>query len=383
MIRASSPKQSRERKSILLVGSVVGANRSQTLIRYLENRTDLSTIAFTRRGDSTLIKMLRRLRVDTLFYVFTVLFRRPNVVFLLAMNSRHSLILRLSRYLGLGTVLDFYTPRSSIDSSDRKLDKKRRKDTDSNRKLSRDFERIRSADLTIFLTHHEKKLWTNQLSHGSESSGACVVPLVVPDTGFRRPPVGQLGRVYTLCWWGKMSRLHGLDYVLQELLLLERNGKDFRVQFFDNDLGRLEVFREWLSRFPNSLVARIQVNSELTMGRGLEQYLVSHCDLAIGPMGFTALGLDSVANKVVEAWALGIPIVTQRSLALPPGSEEAGLFLARRETGALAKLIEGGISMSDSGKLSEMVDTARRIYEEQFTEEKFAKAMGKALRKLD
>ena len=383
MTSANRPKPLGARKSILLVGSVVGANRSQSLIRFLENCTDFSTISLTRESDSTLIKILRRLRADTLFYIFIVLCRRPQIVFLLAMNSRHILILRLSRMLGLRTVLDFYTPRSSIDSSDRKLNKKRGTDADSNRKLSRDFERIRSADLTIFLTHHEKKLWTNELSLDSKDSDFVVVPLVVPDTGLRRPPIGQLGRVHTICWWGKMSRLHGLDFVLQELLLLESNGTEFRVEFFDNDLGRIEVFREWLSQFPNSLVSRIQVNSELTMGRGLEEYLVSNCDLAIGPMGFTSLGLDSVANKVVEAWALGIPIVTQRSFALPPGSEKAGLFLARRETGALAKLIADGIGLADAGKLEEMVDTGRRIYEEQFTEENFARAMGKALRNLD
>ena len=367
-------------RRVLVVGSVIGVNRSQTLIRYLASRGDFNVKAFTSTADTFLVKVARKLQIDSLYYIVQLFLFRPDVVVLLAMNSRNTAVLRLAQLVGSKTIVDFYTPRSSINSVDRKLDHGRLRALRGN--LRSDHNRIRSANLTLFLTEHEKVLWTRISKLDETGNLSAVIPLVIPEPKYVRVPKAQLGDVYKICWWGKMSHLHGLDYILKELLLVHQTGREFLAEFFDDDEGRVAVFNKWVSSLPESFSSKIHVDSQLTMGQGLEEHIVTTCDLSIGPVGFTSLELDSVANKVVEAWALGVPLVTQKSLALPNRAEKASLILEDRNPMSLAKLVIRAIDASSSESVAGMVAEGRKIYESKFSEKSFYEGMDKVFRDL-
>lgn len=60
----------------------------------------------------------------------------------------------------------------------------------------------------------------------------------------------------------------------------------------------------------------LDVRSDMTFSTGLGEYLSDEADIVLGVFGGTELGMTVVPNKVVEAMALGAPVVTQAATAL-------------------------------------------------------------------
>ena len=81
--------------------------------------------------------------------------------------------------------------------------------------------------------------------------------------------------------------------------------------------GRVEILKNIARReIDEFYLDRIIFSFDLTMKNGLRDWLINNCHLAIGPLGFTAQGMSSLANKVVEAWEMQIPVITQLSIPI-------------------------------------------------------------------
>ncbi len=119
-----------------------------------------------------------------------------------------------------------------------------------------------------------------------------------------------------ICWWGKASRLHGIDKIIGSVKKLHHNYPEIKLSIFEDDAKRAEYLKQSYMGLEPDIGDFLDVRSDMTFSTGLGEYLSDEADIVLGVFGGTELGMTVVPNKVVEAMALGAPVVTQAATAL-------------------------------------------------------------------
>jgi glycosyltransferase involved in cell wall biosynthesis len=173
---------------------------------------------------------------------------------------------------------------------------------------------LTKADYIIHPSIKELNYWEKFLGIGIERQKVFISPLChVSPTRLKRNFM-QDGRL-KICWWGTFIPLHGIDNILQAMKILHSQGLNFTCSLFGVDSN---LFHEYAKKIQ---IAQIEdcvlIRKDLNFGDGsLPNYLVEHCDLALGIFGNTDKAYHAVPNKLVEALSMGIPTLTMNSPAL-------------------------------------------------------------------
>lgn len=126
--------------------------------------------------------------------------------------------------------------------------------------------------------------------------------------------------VFSVCWWGMPSPLHGLNDILEAVLLyrskMHHNDRDICLTLF---CGRkpeemiLELESNIKSLHLNDFVV---INKEASFGNGqLIEQLRAGCDLALGHFSnHSEKSRIILTTKVIDAISLGIPVLTRKTL---------------------------------------------------------------------
>ncbi|MGV2829132.1 glycosyltransferase [Myxosarcina sp. GI1(2024)] len=204
--------------------------------------------------------------------------------------------------------------------------------------LEKDRLALTQADYIIHTSRHELAYWEKIFEieierHKVFIAPNCNVASVVHHRKFK--PDGVLN----ICWWGTFIPLHGLDNILQALEIL--SGKcEFVCNLFGVDNGSFATYASKIRQA--GLEKYVDLRKDLIFADdSLPNYLVEHCDLALGIFGDTDKAYNTVPNKLIEALSMGIPTLTMNSPALKEFFEPAtDLWTCDTSPKAIASSIE-------------------------------------------
>ncbi|MEM9193155.1 MAG: glycosyltransferase [Myxococcota bacterium] len=231
-----------------------------------------------------------------------------------------------------------------------------------------DYSAVRSADHILFDTAEHRDYFDRRYRLRGPSH---ILEVGVDETVFAPQPRTS-APTFRVLFYGTYIPLQGVEHILAAAKALEdRPDIQFtligRGQTYDEvrrTAGHLPHVRFVGPVPPTALVAAVRES-----------------DLCLGIFGATEKAGNVVPNKVVQAAAMGRPIVTRRSSAIeryfPP---DGGAVLVSPGDGhALAAAIRA--LADDRGRLGSLADGARRVFEQHFSEAALTQKMAEILRR--
>lgn len=304
--------------NVLLYGNIQGAqHRSQSLIKFLlDSKYSISLVCpniYFRRGSrktSFFNQALSRIHLIELFIKAAFV----DVIYILPLNNNViENAVWVSKLFRKKLVAEIHVSLYATLLEESKEYK------ESSRKTKLEIRRDRLAltkpDYIVTVCDHETNYWKNVLGiNSSAQDKTFIAPLFSSSTPKMKRRFMQDG-VLRICWWGTFIPLHGLDKILQAMLILKQQQVKFTCNLFGIDNSSFNIYAEKIQA--DELASCVFLRKDLTFfDNSLPEYLSENCDLALGVFGDTEKARNSVPTKVVEALSIGIPTLTMNSAAL-------------------------------------------------------------------
>ena len=356
---------------IFIVGRIIGANRSQHIYDCLESHPNVNVF------HQNFKSVFRRRRFNNYLYVFSFqyiidLFRaiRSDRIIYLAMNEKYLFFLFLLKIFRKIIIVDFYTSRLFFNCDAGKIDPGL-KPCSMLKKIRLyiiDKSKLLIGTKVILLQENHPKFLSESFSYPRLLHKSTVLELVCPDMSYDIKRF--VDDKFNVCWWGKASKYHGIEYILDDLI-----NKDLRIHFFDDNESRSNEINRMADK---SSVSKgiISIRSDMTFSNGLGEWLAKHCDLALGTFGFLPGSDQGIANKTLESWSLRLPVCTQFSIDMM-GYEDCAYFMHKKQEGALADLILKLASASSINNLysQEVASAGNRHFIDKYSPAAFCKKL--------
>ncbi len=335
---------------IVLLGQERGVYRWEETLRYFESSEDIILIYRKRKPLTRIFSYVNRIKrgIRLLFDISI-----SDVVWLLPMSDKDLFFILFARLIGKDVVVDYYSSREDVVISNGNVNHSAVSLWSIFRYRMIDRVRIIAATKLIFLTHVELHIAKARFPF-MRISKCAVIPLVIPH--IEVTPTNKYATRSNEClnivWWGGISKLHRLDYMIAEVGMLSEN---FKFWVFDNSNRRINSFKE---KYPKLNLEKVTFRSDLTFDSGLWDWVSVNADIILGVFGTTELSNSVVPNKVVQGAYFSKPIITRKSEAY--GKEVLnfkGLFLIDPIPGSLIKAIETARESKTAG-----------IHDSEFTE---------------
>lgn len=314
----------KKRAKILLYGNLFGAYRSQNLIKYLlDSGYRVSFILpefYYERGEKKdiLTKVLRAILAGYYYIELFIKAALADIIYLLPLNSnRVQPVVWASRLFGTKLVVEMY-----ISFYDSLVREKQEVDSDSPaaRALQKsDAIALSEADYIVHLSRYELGYWAKLLGVALEEDKIWVAPLFCEPELTRLKSQATQDDCLRICWWGTCIPTHGLDNILAALQQLKAADIAFTCQLF----GIPQKGREYLVETYKTQIKTLGLSDAVVLRQDLKfmdgslpNYLIEHCDLALGLFGETEKAQAAVPNKLIEALVLRIPSLTIEAPAL-------------------------------------------------------------------
>ena len=200
---------------------------------------------------------------------------------------------------------------------------------------SKDVLALTQSDFIIHTAQHELSYWEKLLEIEIDRQKVAIAPnfnvsdLVHSDSG---------DDTLRICWWGTFIPLHGLDNILLAMQMLQQQGVRFTCSLFGVDNDSFATYSQKIEQA--QLQDCVYLRKDLRFSdRSLPEYLVQHCDLALGIFGNTAKAENTVPNKLIEALSMAIPTLTRSSPALNEFFADDDLWTCQPNPEAIAESI--------------------------------------------
>jgi glycosyltransferase involved in cell wall biosynthesis len=373
---------------ILLIGDVVGSYRSQNLVKMLLDQgwyvslTPRAYYGFLGRPSPQPLpfRVLRGVcrPLAALLFVGEVLVKAAfaDVLWLMAMNHNHALLAYFAKLLSRKPLItDLYT--SAYDTG-------RDRDWYPNPKALKakyhkllDRIRLEGSDIIIHLARVELEYIAGLVGAKVKSECVRIVPLAVERRTTATPTPSE---VFRICWWGTFIPLHGLEKILRAVKLLIDRGVEVRCDLFggaenpETPLGHPDHpgtrYSKMVSELDLAPYVAIYTDKSFANGQ-LEAHLQTKCDLALGIFGDSEKASKVIANKIVDAFAMGLPVLTMDCAALSEFIDaDTELFTCPNSPGEIARAIEQIIAQPQERKQRALAGQSR--YRMTFTVDAFA-----------
>lgn len=305
---------------VLLVGNIVGAYRAQLLFKILADAKHTVSFAAPRvyESHSTDMGFTTRARRKLRYYgargalaaEVGAKARFADVIWLLPMNTNLSPLAAAAAQANPSArlVVDLYAS-AYASALDRGLVAPQGARAEWLRWLDR--VAIESADLLVHLAQTE-------LDHIVELVGARapgdveILPLAVEP---RRESEPSPSKRFRIAWWGTYIPLHGIENIVGAAEVLRDRGSPVQFRMFGvPGEAHAELAAKVWSRGLEPMV-ELRDNCSFASGK-LEEELTRGCDLALGIFGDTTKAKVVIPNKVLDAFAMRLPVLTMASTAL-------------------------------------------------------------------
>lgn len=337
---------SKPTKKVLLYGNIYRDYRSQILTKLLlDSGHHVSLVCPDYFGNPRLAKSIGSDKFMAAFFLVELWLKAPfcDAIYLPPMNSRFiKSALWVAKVFRKPLIVEMYISIYDTFVGDGKLLKGKAIAPDSKQArgmLEKDKLALTKSDYIVHTSQHELVYWEKIFKIEIDRAKVFVAPNCnVARVAHRRK--FQPDRVLQICWWGTFIPLHGLDNILQALEILSRQKVEFVCNLFGVDNA---LFSKYAAKIRQAgLEDRVCLRKDLTFADdSLPNYLVEHCDLALGIFGDTDKAYNTVPNKLIEALSMGIPTLTMKSPALEEFFEPAtDLWTCDTSPEAIAKAID-------------------------------------------
>ena len=203
--------------------------------------------------------------------------------------------------------------------------------------LKRDILALTESDFIIHTARHELAYWEQLLKVKIPRDKVAIAPNFNVSQLVRNRTWMQDGSL-KICWWGTFIPLHGLENILQAMKILQERQIEFTCSLFGVDNESFATYASKIER--EGLADCVFLRKDLRFSdNSLPEYLIEHCDLALGIFGNTAKAHNTVPNKLIEALSLALPTLTMNSPALDEFFEPEDLWTCSPEPEAIANSI--------------------------------------------
>jgi len=309
------PKTKKNSK-ILLYGDIIGAYRSQNLIKFLLDFGYTVSLVCPnfylgnhRKKQSFFEKLPREIHLIELFIKAAFV----DVIYLLPLNIdliKNAIF--VSKLFNKMLVVEMYISLHDTFTKDRKLYKLKSKK--AKKLMNKDILALTKPNYIIHTSKHEINCWENELKITIDKEKLFISPIFneLVLTHQRKIMIDGFLRI---CWWGTFIPLHGLDNILDAMKILNRKNIKFTCNLFGVDNEFFNIYAQKIKM--SKLSSHVFLGNDLKFIDGsLPQYLVENCDLALGIFGNTDKAFNVIPNKLIESLSLGIPTLTMNSPAL-------------------------------------------------------------------
>ena len=313
---------------ILVVGKKRGINRVEISLKVLvDSIHKIYFSGFCISKNKILYKIFTL--YQHVFYFYILLFKKPNILFYLAMNDDFIWCLRLAKKLKIITIIDIYTLREEIvvnspKLSTRKLSKSRIKSV-----ISADRFKVYSSNYLIHLSHNDKQFLNKK--YPNYDARDFVLPLAIP---YDRKFIHKVNdhSCINIVWWGQLSKIHGIDYILSEFENL--NEDSYKLHIFDTLKSRVLSYQKINSN------KNIFFYYHLNFENGLREWIFQNADIILGLFGDSQIARVVLPNKVIEGLQFNLPIITIESNCYTEFNMLQAVTQCNRATGKLTSLIQ-------------------------------------------
>ena len=173
-----------------------------------------------------------------------------------------------------------------------------------------------------------------------DSKRTAILPLAVEPKKNAHPD--EEGNVFRICWWGTWIPLHGLDNVINAIKLLSE--KNVKLELFGVPGANGDPYIKMITEM--KLSKYITVHTDKSFGNGLlEEYLSKKCDLALGIFGNSQKSKNVIVNKIVDAFAMALPVLTMEAPVLREFIDtENELFVCQNDPSSMADVVRNIIN---------------------------------------
>lgn len=381
MHRVVAPREPMMRKRIFLVGPVHNNYRARALLEYLAfspswtyHHSDPQYCVARRRSPvkvsiSSIARIIERLLSVPKLVI-------ADVIYVLPMGKLWWVEATIARCLSKRVVVEFYFSLYDTYVNDRKTFPPN--SYSAKRLMKHDRRLCDSSTELIFLNRAEKKYYLNVIGRENVCDKARIVPLC---TNYMMqaelPYLSSKSDCITIAWWGTYIPLHGVEKILECARFLKRKGVEFRLFIFGTSDDLSISYSEYVSE--NGMGECVFIdNTKRFSDKTLEKFLIEECDLALGTFGDSAKAKTVMVNKVAEAAAMGIPVLTQRTSALSEFFEnDDTIFFVEPNAAAMAEKIEQLLSQAELMQL--VAGKAREMHEQLFSRGAYVQAISSIL----
>ena len=317
---------------ITLLGQERGVYRWEETLKYFKSSDKYSLVYRKRKSLSGITSFYNRIKrnIRLLFDIAS-----SESVWLLPMSDKDLFFLMYAKVLGKNVIVDYYSSREDVVILNGSVSGLSASKFTVFRYRMLDRMRIFFASKVIFLTEVELRIAKERFTKMNSSKGV-VIPLVVPPIEVKKTtekvnPDNSLNIV----WWGGISKLHRLDYIISEINLLDEK---IKLWVFDNSKKRIDLFKR---HYSDINMDKTTFRSDLTFENGLWEWVSNNADVVLGVFGDTELSKSVVPNKVVQGAYFDKPIVTRYSKAYGEDEKKINnLLLINPEDGCLKNTIK-------------------------------------------
>ncbi len=369
--------------NVYIVGRVNASYRTQNLVKWLLDQghdihLSTQTVKFL-KGKSGVLLLFRyiiRLIHEIIFRflkVYQILI--SELVVIPACCNEYQFELKTAKFFNKKILCDFYISyfdtwvldRNKFDATSKYAKKLLRWDKSC----------IINSDKVIFLNIIEAMRYLDLINEPFDKSKHLVIPLISEAKKqrkidyYRDEIKGH--KVYNICWWGSYIPLHGIDKIIEVARLLSESSVNCHFYLFGNSENESMPYRRIISDL--NLIDHITIRNDLTFkNRLLEEFLVNHCDLALGNFGDSEKAINVITNKLLEAVNMKLPVITCRSNAVLEYFGDDSIIYSENTPDSIAEKIKE-IMLYSGEKVQYMTNKAYKIYEENFSIDAYRNSM--------
>ena len=264
-----------------------------------------------------------------IYYFYILLFLRPNYLFYLAMNDDFIWSLKLSKILNIKIILDIYTLREDILLKSPKIGSKKFSTKRINKIIESDKYKVYNSKYLIHLSQNDINFV--KLRYPNYSGHDFILPLSIPYQSTKiSTPIKR--EIINIVWWGQLSEIHGIEYVLSEFKKL--NKKLYNLHIFDTSKARVEKYK---NKYRNK---NIYFYHNLNFKNGLKDWIFENGSIILGLFGKSEIAGIVLPNKVVEGLQFNLPIITIKSNCYTEFNMDDAVLQSDRSPGNLSTLIK-------------------------------------------
>jgi glycosyltransferase involved in cell wall biosynthesis len=373
------------KKRIYIAGDAYGSYRARALLEYLASSPKYGyfyhdRMFFTPKNNSLFCRVFfKGVRIiDNIIKLPYLMV--SDIVYILPMASLYGIERLIIRLFKKDTIGEFYISMFDTFINDRKTVDAKSYRAKVLLKADQNFMDI--CDQVVFLNASERAYYLKLIDRQSAVDKTTLIPLATDHKDKAcLPYANSQTEILTLCWWGTFIPLHGLEKIIETAKFLKERNLNFKLYLFGTSEEKSLPYKKKI--FDMGLEKFVFIDNEKTFAdKSLDRFLVTHCDIAFGNFGDSEKAKTVMVNKVVESASLGLPVISQKTLALAEYfKDNESIYFCESEP---EKIVQKIIELSKNREhMMSIANSASRLYDARFSKDAYLHDIVNILNSVD